>query len=91
MLTVVRQVLDDRKQWWKVRNGCGTTGYVPNNILEVTKAVDVNSRGEPIYSHTIQVSSALKVAAAAHCLHLHLTPTFCFRGQTSAYDAKEGV
>ncbi|XP_024143276.1 epidermal growth factor receptor kinase substrate 8a isoform X2 [Oryzias melastigma] len=55
-LTVLKdeilEVLDDRKQWWKVRNGFGATGYVPNNILEVTRAVD--SRGEPIYSHTIQ-------------------------------------
>ncbi|XP_027147724.1 epidermal growth factor receptor kinase substrate 8a isoform X3 [Larimichthys crocea] len=50
----VVEVLDDRKQWWKVRNGCGACGYVPNNILEVTKAVDITGRGEPIYSHTIQ-------------------------------------
>uniref|UniRef100_A0A3B3CPC2 EGFR pathway substrate 8a, signaling adaptor n=1 Tax=Oryzias melastigma TaxID=30732 RepID=A0A3B3CPC2_ORYME len=58
-LTVLKdeilEVLDDRKQWWKVRNGFGATGYVPNNILEVTRAVD--SRGEPIYSHTIQVGA----------------------------------
>uniref|UniRef100_A0A673B446 Epidermal growth factor receptor kinase substrate 8-like protein 1 n=1 Tax=Sphaeramia orbicularis TaxID=375764 RepID=A0A673B446_9TELE len=51
----VVEVLDDRKQWWKVRNGSGASGYVPNNILEITKAVDMTSRGEPIYSHTIQV------------------------------------
>ncbi|XP_069576711.1 epidermal growth factor receptor kinase substrate 8a isoform X2 [Brachyistius frenatus] len=50
----VVEVLDDRKQWWKVRNGCGASGYVPNNILEITKAVDVTGRGEPVYSHTIQ-------------------------------------
>ncbi|XP_036977619.1 epidermal growth factor receptor kinase substrate 8a isoform X1 [Acanthopagrus latus] len=50
----VVEVLDDRKQWWKVRNGCGASGYVPNNILEITKAVDITGRGEPIYSHTIQ-------------------------------------
>ncbi|XP_030005804.1 epidermal growth factor receptor kinase substrate 8a isoform X11 [Sphaeramia orbicularis] len=51
----VVEVLDDRKQWWKVRNGSGASGYVPNNILEITKAVDMTSRGEPIYSHTIQL------------------------------------
>lgn len=54
----VSQVLDDRKQWWKVRNGAGMSGYVPNNILEISRAVDVTGRGEPIYSHTIQVSAA---------------------------------
>ncbi|XP_060758852.1 epidermal growth factor receptor kinase substrate 8a isoform X3 [Neoarius graeffei] len=52
------EVLDDRKQWWKVRNGTGLVGYVPNNILEITKAVDMNGRGEPIYSHTIQKQRA---------------------------------
>ncbi|XP_062373803.1 epidermal growth factor receptor kinase substrate 8a isoform X3 [Sardina pilchardus] len=50
----VVEVLDDRKQWWKVRNGAGISGYVPNNILEISRAVDVTGRGEPIYSHTIQ-------------------------------------
>ncbi|XP_065119508.1 epidermal growth factor receptor kinase substrate 8a isoform X1 [Paramisgurnus dabryanus] len=50
----VLEVLDDRKQWWKVRNGAGATGYVPNNILEMSRAMDVTGRGEPIYSHTIQ-------------------------------------
>lgn len=50
----VVEVLDDRKQWWRVRNGAGAAGYVPNNILELSRAVDVTGRGEPIYSHTIQ-------------------------------------
>lgn len=56
----VVEVLDDRKQWWKVRNGTGASGYVPNNILEITKAVDMTSRGEPIYSHTIQKQTTSK-------------------------------
>ncbi|XP_016307662.1 epidermal growth factor receptor kinase substrate 8a [Sinocyclocheilus anshuiensis] len=51
----VVEVLDDRKQWWKVRNGMGASGYVPNNILEISRAVDLTGRGEPIYSHTIQL------------------------------------
>ncbi|XP_061815672.1 epidermal growth factor receptor kinase substrate 8a isoform X1 [Nerophis lumbriciformis] len=51
----VVEVLDDTKQWWKVRNGDGSVGYVPNNIVEVTKAVDMTGRGEPVYNHTIQL------------------------------------
>ncbi|XP_058628269.1 epidermal growth factor receptor kinase substrate 8a isoform X2 [Onychostoma macrolepis] len=54
----VVEVLDDRKQWWKVRNGSGAAGYVPNNILEISRAVDMTGRGEPIYSHTIQKQRA---------------------------------
>lgn len=42
-------------------NGGGACGYVPNNILEVTKVVDVSGRGEPIYSHTIQVRGRSRV------------------------------
>uniref|UniRef100_A0A672QWP7 Epidermal growth factor receptor kinase substrate 8-like protein 1 n=1 Tax=Sinocyclocheilus grahami TaxID=75366 RepID=A0A672QWP7_SINGR len=63
----VVEVLDDRKQWWKVRNGMGASGYVPNNILEISRAVDVTGRGEPIYSHTIQVTHTL-----THT-HTHIT------------------
>ncbi|KAJ8245265.1 hypothetical protein GJAV_G00268890 [Gymnothorax javanicus] len=51
----VVEVLDDRKQWWKVRNANGEAGYVPNNILEITRGLDMASgRGDPVYSHTIQ-------------------------------------
>ncbi|XP_077449486.1 epidermal growth factor receptor kinase substrate 8a isoform X3 [Stigmatopora argus] len=53
------EVVDDKKQWWKVRNGDGLLGYVPNNILEApAPAVDISSaRGDGVYSHTIQKQS----------------------------------
>uniref|UniRef100_A0A8C9VS00 Epidermal growth factor receptor kinase substrate 8-like protein 1 n=1 Tax=Scleropages formosus TaxID=113540 RepID=A0A8C9VS00_SCLFO len=49
------EVLDDRKQWWKVRNGSGASGYVPNNILEAAGVLDMSAgRSDAAYSHTIQ-------------------------------------
>uniref|UniRef100_A0A3B3RCC7 Epidermal growth factor receptor kinase substrate 8-like protein 1 n=1 Tax=Paramormyrops kingsleyae TaxID=1676925 RepID=A0A3B3RCC7_9TELE len=51
----VVEVLDDRKQWWKVRSATGASGYVPNNILEISRAVDMSlGRGDPLYTHTFQ-------------------------------------
>ncbi|CAG08771.1 unnamed protein product, partial [Tetraodon nigroviridis] len=35
---VFPQVIEDGKQWWKLRNRSGQTGYVPFNVLEVVKA-----------------------------------------------------
>lgn len=34
------QVLEDGKQWWKLRNSSGQTGYVPFNILDVVEEPD---------------------------------------------------
>ncbi|KAM9388636.1 epidermal growth factor receptor kinase substrate 8 isoform 3-T3 [Phaethornis superciliosus] len=50
------EILDDRKQWWKVQNKSGSTGFVPNNILDPLK----NQEGglgwsEPSYTRTIQL------------------------------------
>lgn len=37
---VFPQVLEDGKQWWKLRNRSGQTGYVPFNILDVVEEPD---------------------------------------------------
>jgi len=90
-LSFVCQVVDDRKQWWKVRNGFGATGYVPSNILEITKALDLNSRGEPIYSHTIQVAKTdhgLSPDSPFLCRLTFIRVLFLI---IKAHDAKEGV
>ncbi|XP_066489475.1 epidermal growth factor receptor kinase substrate 8 isoform X3 [Tiliqua scincoides] len=49
----ILEILDDRKQWWKVQNASGVTGFVPNNILEPLKSQE-SGPAEPSYVHTIQ-------------------------------------
>uniref|UniRef100_A0A8D0GD82 Epidermal growth factor receptor kinase substrate 8-like protein 2 n=1 Tax=Sphenodon punctatus TaxID=8508 RepID=A0A8D0GD82_SPHPU len=36
----ILEVLEDNKQWWKLRNRSGQAGYVPYNILDVVKLED---------------------------------------------------
>ncbi|XP_033997363.1 epidermal growth factor receptor kinase substrate 8-like protein 2 [Trematomus bernacchii] len=36
----ILEVIEDDKQWWKLRNRSGQAGYVPANILEVVKIED---------------------------------------------------
>uniref|UniRef100_A0A4W3IJZ6 Epidermal growth factor receptor kinase substrate 8-like protein 1 n=1 Tax=Callorhinchus milii TaxID=7868 RepID=A0A4W3IJZ6_CALMI len=38
------EIIDNKKQWWKVRNQSGMSGYVPNNILDEVK--DPHESGE---------------------------------------------
>ncbi|XP_027694596.1 epidermal growth factor receptor kinase substrate 8 isoform X2 [Vombatus ursinus] len=51
----ILEILDDRKQWWKVRSASGDSGFVPNNILDIVRPQEPGlGRADPPYTHTIQ-------------------------------------
>ncbi|XP_077324729.1 epidermal growth factor receptor kinase substrate 8 isoform X5 [Lithobates pipiens] len=50
------EIIDSKKQWWKVRNSSGSSGFVPNNILGMVKAEESSlARSDPLYSQTFQL------------------------------------
>lgn len=52
----ILEVLEDDKQWWKLRNRSGQSGYVPYNILDVVKLEDPQTMIDPPYSPGIPYS-----------------------------------
>lgn len=43
------ELLDQSRQWWKVRNGQGEEGYVPNNVLQsLDEQADEEIHGPPV-------------------------------------------
>ncbi|XP_061077866.1 epidermal growth factor receptor kinase substrate 8-like protein 2 isoform X3 [Conger conger] len=50
----VLEVIEDNKQWWKLRNRSGQSGYVPYNILDVVSLEQPQSLPEPVHSQPVQ-------------------------------------
>ncbi|XP_041132346.1 epidermal growth factor receptor kinase substrate 8-like protein 2 isoform X2 [Polyodon spathula] len=50
----VLEVVEDNKQWWKLLNRSGVSGYVPYNILDVVKLEEPQGQPEPLYSQPNQ-------------------------------------
>ncbi|XP_031657334.1 LOW QUALITY PROTEIN: epidermal growth factor receptor kinase substrate 8-like protein 2 [Oncorhynchus kisutch] len=55
----VLEVIEDDKQWWKLRNRSGQSGYVPYNILDVVKLEEPHGMAEPLYSQQYSPTSSL--------------------------------
>ncbi|XP_043915066.1 epidermal growth factor receptor kinase substrate 8-like protein 2 [Protopterus annectens] len=49
----VLEVIDDKKQWWKLRNRIGQIGFVPYNILDVVRVEEPFDQPEAMYSHSL--------------------------------------
>ncbi|XP_005996128.1 epidermal growth factor receptor kinase substrate 8-like protein 2 [Latimeria chalumnae] len=54
------EVLEDNKQWWKLKNRSGQAGYVPSNILDVVKVDEMGGQVESLYSQAIPANQRYK-------------------------------
>ncbi|KAJ8249159.1 hypothetical protein GJAV_G00231810 [Gymnothorax javanicus] len=50
----VLEVIEDNKQWWKLRNRSGQSGYVPSNILDLVTLDQHPVLPEPAHSQPAQ-------------------------------------
>lgn len=61
----VFQVIEDDKQWWKLRNRSGQAGYVPYNLLDVVKLNDPDA----FYSQ-VSCSTPFTYAGSSICIQV---------------------
>ncbi|KAL7867678.1 hypothetical protein SRHO_G00090620 [Serrasalmus rhombeus] len=52
----ILEVIEDDKQWWKLRNRSGQAGYVPYNVLDVVTPEELHGM-DPMYSQPYKGSS----------------------------------
>ncbi|XP_017562202.1 epidermal growth factor receptor kinase substrate 8-like protein 2 isoform X2 [Pygocentrus nattereri] len=52
----ILEVIEDDKQWWKLRNRSGQAGYVPYNVLDVVTPEELHGM-DPMYNQPYKGSS----------------------------------
>ncbi|XP_051975393.1 epidermal growth factor receptor kinase substrate 8-like protein 2 isoform X1 [Xyrauchen texanus] len=67
----ILEVLEDDKQWWKLRNRSGQSGYVPYNILDVVKLEDPQAMDDPPYSPSYRGQSPSSSLGSEKDGHTH--------------------